>query len=107
MPESTSSRIVEARAVSSWMPVESALSRRPKKRAISTRAGRRSRISRHKRQFMTNRIASPPTSVTTCFARSIGISVRAVCSALTSFISRDISSPVRRRAKNPRERLCR
>src|SRR2546422_234085 len=57
--------------------------------------------------FVMNWMVSPPTSVTTCFARSIGISVKVVCSAPTSFMSRDINSPVRRRAKNPKERLCR
>ena len=76
IPERTSSKIVEAPAVSSWMPVERVLRRRPKNRATSTIAGSNMRINRQSRQFMRSRMVMPPTRVTTCLAESIGASVR-------------------------------
>ena len=56
-------------------------------------------MSKQSRQFIRNKMATPPTSVTICLAASIGASVSVCCNAVTSFITRDINSPVRRRAK--------
>lgn len=48
----------------------------------------------------------PPTKVTSCFTVSIGVSVATDWMTVTSFINRDSSSPVRRRAKKLTVKDC-
>ena len=92
----TSSTSVLTVAVWSWILVDSARSRRPNSLATTTSIGSSTRMSRQSCQFMANRKPAPPMKVTICLAASMGVSVTTFWITVTSFMRRDINSPVRR-----------